>query len=97
MFGLGLPELVVIAVVWGIPGTIGAVLAKGKGRSGLGWFFLSAFFWFPILIVVLLPPAREVPASWRMPGMQRNRQVARDGLQTLSRESFTRAELIEKN
>lgn len=47
MFGIGVPELVVILIIWGIPGTIGALIAKSKGRSAVGWFFLSAFFGCP--------------------------------------------------
>lgn len=65
MFGLGLPELIVMLIVWGIPGTIGALLAKNKGRSTVGWFFLSAFFWIPIVIVLLLPPVKEVSGKYR--------------------------------
>ena len=31
MFGIGIQEFVVMLIVWGIPGTIGAVLTKNKG------------------------------------------------------------------
>ena len=65
MFGISGPELVVILVILVIPGTIGAVLAKNKGRSIIGWFILSAIFYLPILIVLLLPPIKEVPGKYR--------------------------------
>ena len=65
MFGaLGLPELILLLLLC-IPGAIGAVLASGKGRSAVGWFFLCAFFWFPVLIVIFLPPIKEVPGRYR--------------------------------
>jgi hypothetical protein len=65
MFGFGVPELIVVLIIWVVPGTIGTLLAKGKGRNSLGWFFLCAIFWFPILIVLLLPPLREVQGKYR--------------------------------
>jgi hypothetical protein len=52
MFGIGVPELIVIMIFWVIPGTIGAIIAKNKGRSAVGWFFFSAIFWLPIVIVI---------------------------------------------
>ncbi len=65
MFGLGFPELIIMLIIWGIPGTIGALLAKSKGRSAVGWFFLSAFFWLPIVVVILLPAVKEVSGKYR--------------------------------
>ena len=68
MFGIGFPELIIIIImliILGIPGTIGARLAKSKGRNAVGWFILSAFFWLPILIVILLPPVKEVSGKYR--------------------------------
>jgi len=65
MFGIGFAELIIILIVWGIPGTIGALLAKSKGRSAVGWFFLSAFFWLPIIVVILLPPVKEISGKYR--------------------------------
>ena len=65
MFGIGVPELIIILIILGIPGTIGALLAKSKGRSAVGWFFLSAIFCLSILVVILLPPIKEVPGKYR--------------------------------
>ncbi len=66
MFGISIPELILsFLIIWGIPGTIGALIAKNKGRDAVGWFILSAFFWLPIFIVILLPPAKEVPGKLR--------------------------------
>jgi hypothetical protein len=65
MGGIGVPELIIILIIWVIPGTIGAILAKNKGRNAVGWFFLSAIFWFPIIIVIFLPPVKEVPGKYR--------------------------------
>jgi hypothetical protein len=55
----------VIMIFWVIPGTIGAIIAKNKGRSAVGWFFFSAIFWLPIVIVIFLPPTKEVPGKYR--------------------------------
>lgn len=69
MFGIGIPELVIIGAIpvtiGAVTGTTGALLAKNKGRSALGWFILSAIFLLPIFIVILLPPIREVPGKFR--------------------------------
>lgn len=68
MYGIGYPELIIILImliILGIPGTIGARLAKSKGRSAVGWFILSALFWLPILVVLFLPPVKEVPGTYR--------------------------------
>lgn len=48
-------------VGWGTLALINAGLAQGKGRSGLGWFFISAFIGpvATLLIVVL----DKVPAK----------------------------------
>jgi hypothetical protein len=64
MFGIGIPELIILLIIWGIPGTIGAVLAKNKGRNAIGWFVLCALFWIPIVIVILLPPIKQVPGKY---------------------------------
>lgn len=65
MFGFGVPEFLVALVVWGLPGTIGALLAKNKGRNVIWWFAISALFWFPIIIVIFLSPVKEVPGKFR--------------------------------
>jgi hypothetical protein len=65
MFGsIGVPELILLAILC-IPGAIGAAIAASKGRSAVGWFFLCAFFWIPILVVIFLPPIKEVPGRYR--------------------------------
>ncbi len=65
MFGISILELIVISVSFSIPGIIGAQFAKSKGRSAVGWFFLSAVFWFSIVIIILLPPIKEIPGKYR--------------------------------
>jgi hypothetical protein len=65
MFGIGVPEFIIILVIWVLPGTIGAILAKNKGRSGFLWFVICALFWLPIFIVMFLPPVKEVPGKFR--------------------------------
>ena len=65
MFGIGVPELIIALMVWGLPGAIGALLAKNKGRSVFWWFVISALFWFPIIIVIFLSPVKEVPGKFR--------------------------------
>jgi hypothetical protein len=48
-----------------VPAIMGALLAKSKGRSVFGWFILSGLFWLPIIILLFLPPAREVEGKYR--------------------------------
>ena len=64
MFGVGATELLIV-IVWLITGVIGASLAKNKGRSPVIWFLLCAFFWLALLIIILLPPAKEVTGKFR--------------------------------
>ena len=47
-------------VGWGTLTLINAGLAQGKGRSGLGWWFLSLFIG-PVatFLIVVLPPATD--------------------------------------
>lgn len=59
MFGVGVPELVIIILVFVIPG-IGAWLAARKGRSAVGWFFLCLIFFPLVILVIFLRPVREV-------------------------------------
>jgi hypothetical protein len=68
MPGIGLPEVFVLVflVFMCIPGVIGAVIAANKGRSKAGWFVLCALFWgIPILVLLFLPPGKEVPGRYR--------------------------------
>lgn len=48
------------SVGWGTLALINAGLAQGKGRSGLGWFFISAFIGplatFLIVVLDKVPP-----------------------------------------
>ena len=57
--------MIVLLVILGIPGAIGAAIAKGKGRNMVGWFVASAFFWLPIIIVAVLPPIKAFPGKYR--------------------------------
>ena len=54
-----------LATISLIPGVIGAILARARGRNAVVWFLLSTFFWFSVLVILLLPPAKEVPGRFR--------------------------------
>ncbi len=60
---VGIPELILVALLCTL-GAIGAAIAATKGRSAIGWFFLCAFFW-PLFLVIFLPPVKEVPGRFR--------------------------------
>lgn len=64
----GLPELLVLAflALLCVPGAIGAIIAASKGRNTIGWFFLCLLFWgIPIVVLLFLPPIKEVPGRYR--------------------------------
>ena len=42
-----------------ILGSIGALIAKRKKRSAIGWFIFCGVFLFPIFIIIKLPPNGE--------------------------------------
>ena len=64
MFGIGLPELIIIILLL-TPAIIGGVLASSKGRSVLAWVLLSLFFWFAPIILLFLQPLKEVEGKYR--------------------------------
>ena len=65
MFGIGVPEIIIMLIIWGIPGLIGAILANNKGRNSIGWFVICALFWIPIIAIIFLPPIKEVQGKHR--------------------------------
>jgi hypothetical protein len=64
MFGLGLPELIVVLIIFA-PAVIGALIAKSKGRNVFGWFLLCGLLWFPVIVLLFLPPTTEVEGKYR--------------------------------
>lgn len=64
MYGLGAPEVAILFALF-IPGLIAAVIAHGKGRSKVGWFFIGAFFAPAVLVLLFLSPVREIPGKVR--------------------------------
>ena len=68
MFGIGLPELIIILLPLSIflgPGIVGAFVAGSKGRSKLGWFVICAVCPFCIIIIILLSPAKEIKGKYK--------------------------------
>lgn len=56
-------QLIVQGVLFFVFGTVCAVIAPGRGRSGVGWFFIGAFFNCLGLIVLLLIPNLKEEAA----------------------------------
>ena len=46
--------------LWVLFSVVAALIAKGKGRSGCGWFVLGALFG-PFALVIALLPAKDSP------------------------------------
>jgi hypothetical protein len=69
MFGIGSFELIIILIImlliWFVPGIIGAYIAGMKGRSKLGWFFICAIFPLCIIAIIFLPPAKEIAGKYK--------------------------------
>lgn len=64
MPNLGAAELLIIAVIWIVPAVIVAWLAAKKGYSAAVWAVLGLFFtWVALIIVLVLPQHRELPAG----------------------------------
>lgn len=49
----------ILGVLCLILGIIGALIAKSKKRSAIGWFIFCSAFLFPIFIIIKLPPNGE--------------------------------------
>ena len=62
--GLGIPELIVLFFLL-LPGIIGGIIARRKGRSDTVWFFLCFFLPLLILVILFLKPAGEVKGKIR--------------------------------
>jgi hypothetical protein len=58
---VGLPELLLLSVIFAV---ICGAIAHRKGRSVAGWGALGLIFWFiPLIVVAVLPPARSRTAA----------------------------------
>lgn len=64
MFDIGLFEVSGVLLFGGI-GTMGALLARRKGRSAARWFIYSVLFWPSVVIVTQLKPMKEVQGAYR--------------------------------
>lgn len=65
IFGYTFATLLIIPfiVVWILIAFLPANMAKNKGRSFLGWFLLSLFFWWiTFFLVLFMPPKNPQPA-----------------------------------
>jgi hypothetical protein len=68
MFGIGVPELIIIFIISSIglvPGIAGAYIAGMKGRSKLGWFFICAICPLCIIAIIFLPPVKEIEGKYK--------------------------------
>ena len=50
---------IILTLISLILGIIGALIAKRKKRSAIGWFIFCCVFLFPIFIIIKLPPNGE--------------------------------------
>jgi len=63
IFQIGSYEMIVLQVLI-LAGTIGAITAKAKGRSGFLWFVLSVVTCgFGILVVLFMPAVTKGPTD----------------------------------
>jgi len=62
---MGFSEYFFIAVFFGLPGILGAWLARTRGKNPLLWGLLSAPFPFFVFVLWLQKPAVEVPGYFR--------------------------------
>ena len=58
MAGIGLAELVLLLLTL-VPAIIGGLLARAKGRNVPLWVVLCWLLWLPVLILLILPPAKR--------------------------------------
>ena len=61
MSGLGLPELTIILVLWGLPVWACLKVAQDKGRSRWVWGMLAVFLPVVSLLVLAFLPATQRP------------------------------------
>jgi hypothetical protein len=52
-----------LVILWCLAALLPASIAKSKGHSFWGWFFLSLFFWWITLFVTLLMKNRNTPTA----------------------------------
>jgi hypothetical protein len=58
--------LMFLLIMWIVIAFLPATIAKNKGRSFLGWFILSLFFWWITLFVALfMKDNRPVGAAYQ--------------------------------
>ena len=68
MFGIGLPELIIILIIlsiWFVPGIIGAYIAGYKGRNRAGWFIICTVCPFCLVLIIFLPPEKEIEGRYK--------------------------------
>ena len=51
-----------LVLFWLAIATATGMAANARGRNGLGWFMLGFFFsFFPLIILLILPPKKLAP------------------------------------
>lgn len=72
-----------------ICGIIAAVIASGKGRNGLGWFFGGFFLGIVgIVIVAVIPNLKQEKARWEEDDIEHHRLRERMKQEKIKNESF---------
>jgi hypothetical protein len=68
MFGIGLPEFIIILIILFIcflPGIVGAYIAGFKGRNKAAWFIICTVCPFCIVVILLLSPGKEIEGKYK--------------------------------
>jgi hypothetical protein len=62
-FTLSVIWFMFLAAIWIAIALIPASIARSKGHSFWGWFFVSIFFWWITLFITLFMHDRHTPSS----------------------------------